>query len=89
MSPAEDMQVNTTTTRTLSPDDLRRLAERTGIDETLSTREAAALLGRKPQTLRRWSSNGDGPIHPRNVGGVLRWPLAEIAALMRGQTEAA
>jgi hypothetical protein len=80
------VNTNAPARRTLSSDELRQLVAHTGIDETLSTREAAALLGRKPQTLRRWSCDNSGPIHPMRAGSVLRWKVADIRAVLGGQT---
>jgi len=69
--------------RAVSPDERRQLCKGYGVDDTVSTSEAAAMLGLKPQTLRRWSCQGSGPIQPSQVnGGPLRWPLANIRALL-------
>ncbi len=67
-----------------SPDQLRQLFERTGVEPTVDTDEAAALLDRKSQTLRRWACNGDGPITPRRINGRLRWSIADIRAIVSG-----
>ncbi len=72
----------------LSPDEFRHLHERTGVEQTVDTAEAATLLGRKPQTLRRWACDGSGPIRPRKVNGLLRWSVAEIRALLGGNATA-
>jgi len=60
---------------------------------TVSTVEAACLLGRAPQTLRHWSAHpGLGPIHPVKIGrrgGPLRWRLADIERLILGNVETA
>jgi len=72
--------------RSLSPEEQRRLFERTGVDQTAPTNEAAALLGNQPQTLRRWACEGSGPIRPRRINGRLRWSIAEIRALLSGQS---
>lgn len=48
----------------------------------LTTAEAAKLLHRNPQTLRSWSSNGDGPIHPKKSGRSLQWPSDAVLTLM-------
>lgn len=65
-----------------SSDELRQLFERTGVDPTVDTNEAAALLGNEPQTLRRWNCEGSGPIRPRKVNGRLRWSVTEIQAIL-------
>ncbi|MDE1714513.1 MULTISPECIES: helix-turn-helix transcriptional regulator [Chromobacterium] len=46
-----------------------------------STSEAAAILGRKPQTLRKWASKQTGPLRPVRIGGRLGWPVEAVAAL--------
>lgn len=63
---------------------LAELRSRVGIDETLGTLEAAAMIGYQPQTLRRWACEGSGPIRPRRINGRLRWSVAEIRALLAG-----
>ena len=68
----------------LSPEDLRQLYQHTGVDQTVDTNEAAALLGKQAQTLRRWNSQGSGPIRPVNVNGRLRWRVADIKAVLAG-----
>lgn len=54
--------------------------------DTLPTREAARFLSRKEQTLRAWGQNG--PIRPVRINGRLAWPVADLAALLRGETPA-
>lgn len=49
---------------------------------TVNTETAAFHLNRKPQTLRIWSSRGDGPIKPIVVHGRLAWPTNEIRKLL-------
>jgi len=72
-------QVNTNLD--LSPEDERALRERTKVAQTVNTRTAALLINRKPQTLRRWASEGTGPIQPRRVNGRLEWVVSELRAL--------
>lgn len=48
----------------------------------LTTKETAAHLGRKPQTLRVWAMREDGPIRPVRVHGRLLWPTSEIRKLL-------
>lgn len=64
--------------------DARQLCDAVAVDHTITTAEAAALLGVAPQTLRRWSCQGSGPIRPRHVGGRLRWPVADIRTVLAG-----
>lgn len=56
-------------------------AER-GIEPPLSTNEAAILLNRKPQTLRKWACYEDGPIRPVRINGRLAWLAKDIRALL-------
>jgi hypothetical protein len=54
---------------------------------TVTTREAAFYLNRRPQTLRCWASEDDGPLRPVRVlgpesRGPLAWPVAEIKRLL-------
>lgn len=48
----------------------------------LSTNEAAFHLGRRPQTLRRWASTGEGAVRPTRVHGRLAWPVSEIRRVL-------
>ena len=48
----------------------------------LPTGEAAAHLGRRPQTLRWWSMTEAGPLRPVRVHGRLMWSTAEIRRLL-------
>ena len=48
----------------------------------VTTEEAATLLGRKPQTLRKWASHQNGPIQPVRVGARLQWRLADLQRLI-------
>lgn len=48
----------------------------------LTTKETAAHLGRKPQTLRVWAMRGDGPIQPIRINGRLAWPVAELRRVL-------
>jgi hypothetical protein len=47
----------------------------------LTTQEAAYYTNRKPQTLRGWACNEDGPIRPRRTNGRLDWPTADVKRL--------
>jgi len=62
--------------------DTRNLCEAAAVDHTVSTAEAAALLGLASQTLRRWACQGSGPIRPSHVNGRLRWSVASIRQLL-------
>lgn len=47
----------------------------------LTTGELAYYLNRRPQTLRGWACNEDGPIRPKRVGGLLAWPTVKAKEL--------
>ena len=49
----------------------------------IPTIEAARLLCRRPQTLRKWACCGGGPIHPIRVHRKLLWPVPELRRLLR------
>jgi hypothetical protein len=51
----------------------------------LTTEEAAKLLNRQPQTMRKWAAYESGPIRPRRVHGRLWWALADIERLLTGE----
>ena len=53
--------------------------------EIVSTKEAARMLNRKPQTLRLYSHRGDGPLKPIKIHGRLGWKLSQIKQLLRGE----
>lgn len=50
---------------------------------TLTTKEAAYLLNRAPQTLRVWATYDNGPIRPQRVNRRLIWMTKDITALIR------
>ena len=50
---------------------------------TLPTKEAAAHLNRKPQTLRLWACYENGPLLPLRIGGRLAWPVVDIRRLLQ------
>jgi len=51
----------------------------------LPTNEAAAAINRRPQTLRRWSCFGDGPIQPVRINGRLAWRVEDLRRLIEGE----
>lgn len=67
-------------TQPTSPDKLVPLASETR--SAITTAEAAAHLGRQPQTLRGWACKEDGPIRPIRVNGRLAWNVASIKAAL-------
>ncbi len=46
------------------------------------TEQAAYYLMRRPQTLRCWACNENGPIRPIRMNGRLGWPVPAIRALL-------
>jgi hypothetical protein len=51
---------------------------------SLTTAEAAAILGRQPQTLRCWAMHdGIEGLRPIRINGRLAWSVAEIRKLLK------
>jgi len=48
----------------------------------VETAQAAAYLGRRPQTLRKWACLDSGPLRPVRVHGRLMWPMRDIRRLL-------
>ena len=48
----------------------------------VTTQDAAAAFGRKPQTLRKWHCHRNGLMQPFVLGGRLMWSTAEIKRLL-------
>lgn len=59
-------------------------AARHSLPDVLPTDEAAALINRKPQTLRKWACMENGPIRPVRINGRLAWRVADLATLLNG-----
>lgn len=59
----------------------RALFERNQVAETVDTVTAAILIGRRPQTLRKWACDGGGALQPIRIGGRLRWSLKTLREL--------
>lgn len=53
---------------------------------TLTTAEAAKVLNRAPQTLRKWACYENGPIRPIRINGRLAWHVDAIVKLQNGET---
>lgn len=51
----------------------------------VTTEQAAKVLNRAPQTLRKWACLECGPIRPIRINGRLAWPLEELDRLLRGE----
>lgn len=49
---------------------------------TMSTGEAAALLGCTPERLQNERGRGTLPIEPLQLGRRLRWPTAKVAEVL-------
>jgi hypothetical protein len=52
--------------------------------DALSTSEAARVLNRQPQTLRKWACLENGPIRPVRINGRLAWKVCDLATLING-----
>jgi hypothetical protein len=51
----------------------------------LATRDAAAALGRSPQTLRKWACLECGPLRPVRIYGRLGWRVSDLLRVMNGE----
>jgi hypothetical protein len=69
------MKINT------SNANVRAMYEMYGIEINLPTAEAAVLINRKPQTLRKWASMENGPIRPKRINGRLAWSVSDLKSL--------
>ena len=54
----------------------------TDLPEVLTTNQAAALINRNPQTLRKWACLKKGPILPIHIGGRLAWKVSDLEKLL-------
>ena len=66
------------TAKTLQP--LVPLAHETRA--AVPTAEAAAHLGRAPQTLRLWACGENGPLRPLRIHGRLAWRTDDLRRLL-------
>jgi len=48
------------------------------------TSQAAILLNRQPQTLRKWACLENGPIRPVRINGRLAWRVSDLKNLLLG-----
>ena len=48
----------------------------------VDTVTAAYYLSRRPQTLRCWAFQKNGPLSPRNINGRLSWSVDEMRKLL-------
>ena len=53
--------------------------------DTVPTPEAAHVLNRKDQTMRKWACLENGPIRPVRINGRLAWRVVDLAALLNGE----
>jgi hypothetical protein len=51
----------------------------------VTTADAAKLLNRTPQTLRKWACYEDGPMRPIRINGRLGWRIVDIVWLLNGK----
>jgi hypothetical protein len=63
----------------------RALLQRHQVEETVETNDAAPIINRQPQTLRRWACEDSGPIKPVRINGRLYWKVRELRALAAGE----
>ena len=66
---------------------LNTLLANAGLPEVLPTVQAAAVINRRPQTLRRWACLEDGPIRPIRINGRLAWRVSDLQSLLAGGTK--
>jgi hypothetical protein len=64
---------------------INNLLARADIPEVLPTNEAAPLINRRPQTLRRWACLEDGPIRPIRINGRLAWKVSDLQKILNGE----
>ncbi len=67
-------------TRTKTIATFPKLADETR--HSVDTACAAWHLGRRPQTMRCWACNEDGPLRPTRVHGRLAWPVSELRRVL-------
>ena len=53
-----------------------------GLPAVLPTNQAALLINRSPQTLRRWACLECGPIQPLRIHGRLAWRVLDLQRLL-------
>ncbi|EUC21466.1 helix-turn-helix domain-containing protein [Paraburkholderia hospita] len=58
-----------------------------GLPVIVPTSEAARILNRHSDTLRRWASRRTGPISPVRVNGRLGWRVSDLQALLAGEVK--
>jgi len=63
---------------------LSNLQAHADLPEVLPTDEAAAVINRAPQTLRKWACLENGPIRPIRIHGRLAWRVSDLRSLLNG-----
>jgi hypothetical protein len=58
-------------------------------EQLITRKRAAAMLGLAPATLASWAVRRPDHLRVFKIGGAARYRLAEIEALIRGETPAA
>jgi hypothetical protein len=64
---------------------INNLLARAGLPEVLPTNEAAPIINRAPQTLRKWACLECGPIRPIRINGRLAWRVSDLQKLLDGE----
>jgi len=54
------------------------------LPSVIPTHQAANVINRKPQTLRKWASMDCGPIKPVRINGRLHWRVSDLEHLLSG-----
>jgi hypothetical protein len=57
----------------------------TSLPAVLSTNDAAPLINRQPQTLRKWACLENGPIRPIRINGRLAWRVSDLQKILNGE----
>ena len=56
------------------------------LDLFLTTKQAAVILGRSPETLKKWRQHGKGPKFVRHSDGAIRYSLNELMKFVQDCT---
>lgn len=54
------------------------------LPSVIPTHQAADVINRRPQTLRKWASLDCGPIKPVRINGRLHWRVSDLEHLLAG-----
>lgn len=58
--------------------------KKNGLPSVIPTHQAADVINRRPQTLRKWASLNCGPIKPVRINGRLHWRVSDLEHLLAG-----